>query len=40
MIIQTKSPSAIPTAKTDILLIRVRLKSARNDFELRFSNKD
>jgi hypothetical protein len=40
MIIQTKSPSAIPTARTDILLIRERLKTARNDFELRCSNED
>jgi phage-related protein len=37
---QKKSPSGIRTAKTDIDLIHERLKTARNDYEVRYGNKD
>lgn len=33
---QKKSPSGIRTAKTDIDLIHERLKTARNDYEVRY----
>ena len=35
---QKKSPSGIRTAKTDIDLIHERLKTARNDYEVRYGN--
>lgn len=37
---QKKSPSAIRTAKTDISLIYQRLKTARNDYEVRYGKED
>lgn len=37
---QKKSPSGIRTAKTDIELIRERLKTARNDYEVRYGKED
>lgn len=37
---QKKSPSGIRTAKTDIELIRDRLKTARNDYEVRYGKED
>lgn len=37
---QKKSPSGIRTAKTDIDLIRERLKTARNDYEVRYGKED
>ena len=37
---QKKSPSGIRTAKTDIDLISERLKTARNDYEVRYGKED
>lgn len=37
---QKKSPSGIRTAKTDIELIRDRLRAARNDYEVRYGKED
>ncbi len=37
---QQKSPSGIRTAKTDIELIHERLKTARNDYEVRYGQED
>lgn len=36
---QKKSPSGIRTAKTDVELIRDRLKAARKDYEVRYGKK-
>jgi phage-related protein len=36
---QKKSPSGIRTAKTDVELIRNRLKAARKDYEVRYGKK-
>ena len=37
---QKKSPSGIRTAKTDIDLIHERLKTARNDYRVRYGDED
>ena len=37
---QKKSPSGIRTAKADIDLIHQRLKTARNDYEVRYGKED
>ena len=37
---QKKSPSGIYTAKSDIDLIHERLKTARNDYEVRYGKED
>lgn len=37
---QKKSPSGIRTAKTDIELIRERLKLAQKDYEVRYGKED
>ncbi len=37
---QKKSPSGIRTAKTDIDLIHERLKTARNDYKVRYGKQD
>ncbi|MBK6973373.1 MAG: type II toxin-antitoxin system RelE/ParE family toxin [Sterolibacteriaceae bacterium] len=37
---QKKSPSGIHTAKSDIDLIHERLKTARNDYEVRYGKED
>ena len=37
---QKKSPSGIRTAKTDIDLIHERLKTARNDYEVRYGKEN
>jgi len=36
---QKKSPSGIRTARTDVELIRQRLKMARHDYEVRYGEK-
>jgi phage-related protein len=36
---QKKSPSGIRTAGTDVALIRRRLKTAREDYEVRYGKK-
>lgn len=36
---QKKSPSGIRTARTDVELIRQRLKMARDDYEVRYGEK-
>ena len=36
---QKKSPSGVRTALHDVELIRERLKSARNDYEVRYGQK-
>jgi phage-related protein len=36
---QKKSPSGMRTAQTDIDLIRQRLKTARDDYEVRYGDK-
>ena len=37
---QKKSPSGIRTAKADIDRIRERLKTARNDYEVRYGKEN
>lgn len=37
---QKKSPSGIRTAKSDVDLIRERLKAARNDYEVRYGKEN
>lgn len=38
--LQKKSPSGIRTAQADIDLIHQRLKTARNDYEVRYGKED
>jgi len=37
---QKKSPPGIRTTKTDIEIIRDRMKAARNDYEVRYGKED